>query len=450
MDSLTSRDRTDSLSSYSQASFARSRAESMSSVATQGSHTRIRGDSIASREDPDALRTIMKTPTSTRPKLAELQRSPKSNPNLKATSSAQSRPITRSQSDSVTPQHLRADPNLLKLRSITKTGTVVPPGDVTPTPESPETPTTKAVPQAGPLGAIAHSKNSSASSGAISPQAKVMASPAKRVEVISQTTHAEFDVHKVTVNQTLSSYTTPVISSLPMRNRTESSASATTASSQTTDSPSLDEMTHTASASTTSLASTAESSSASHGSSGSASSVPRPLRLPQKTMTRSFTQEFYMSSTSSTASITSTSTVNGGERYQRQRAVSGPRPYRPGVTSSAPSSPPATRTTTDIGLSQSPAASYTSPLASPTPTSATASPSAFSPLSSPGSPRQRPPQVLGAREPRPKPRTGTGMAYRTSSFGNIQDPRMRNMMLSSAVLDRATATTSGSAQPIRI
>lgn len=399
----------------------------------------------------------MKTPTKSN--TIQPQKFSSSSSIMKASDKSEStaKPIIRSRSESVTPQHLRADPNLLKLRTITKIATVVPPGDVTPTSASPLTPTTtKAIPKAGPLGIIAHSRTTSISAGTSPgvPKPKVVASPARRVEVTLPSAHAEFDVEKVLADQALPPYATPVLSSLPTRSRAESSASATTSSSYSTDPPSLGEMVHKASASTSSLASTTESSSASHGSSGSNSSVPRPLRLPQRAVTRAFTQDVYMTSSSSIASIASTSTSNG-ERYQRQRAVSGPRPYRPGVTSPAPSSPPATRTSTfpPIGVSQNSALSYTSPVTSPAPTSATSSPppsSTFSPLSSPGSPRPRPPPVVGAREPRPKPRTGTGMVYRTSSFGNIQDPRMRNMMLSSTVLDRATATTSGSVQPIRI
>lgn len=400
----------------------------------------MRADSAASREDPDRSRMITRTPTLPKPASSELQKSSKISPTSKISDVPSAKSIIRSRLDSVTPQHLRADPNSLKLRTVAKTATVIPRGHITPTSGSPATPTTaNSIPNAGPLGEIAHSRSTSVSTGAASglPKPKVMAGPAKRVEVVSQTVHAEFDVERIIVDQ-------GVMPSSPIRSRTESSASATTASSYTTDPPSIDEITRIASASTSSLASTAESASVSHGSSGSTSSVPRPLRLPQRTITRSFTHEVYMASSSSIASIASTSTTNVGERYQRQRAVSGPRPYRPNVTSPTPSSPPA-----NAGMVTG--VSYTSPTTSPTlvPSSPPHS-GTFSPLSSPGSPRPRPPHVVGAREPRPKPRTGTGMTYRTSSFGNIQDPRMKNMMLPSTILDRATATTSGSAQPIRI
>ncbi|CAL1715931.1 unnamed protein product [Somion occarium] len=480
LDSLMSRDRADSLSSYSQGSFTRSRASSLASVATQSSHMRERTDSSASMKkgDPDSLRIATKTPTSgitsspvattkpsmnSSPTIPSIQ-TPTSTTRSRANSSAKSlNKQTRTRADSnaaTTISHPQADPSLLKLRTIVKSAVVIPPGDKTPIPDSPSTPTTPLPrPRAESSASVtsrSRSGSASASSGLSKP--RVVASPARRVEVVSQQTKVEASSidHVLNAIKAGPLYTSPTISSMPLHSRAESSASTTTSSSYSTDPLKFGEGGSFTSASSSSLVSTAESSSNS-GSTLSSSSVPRPLQLPQTagltSISRTFSQDAF---TSSVSSLTSSSTSTGGsERYQRKRALSGPRPLRPAQAPQSSSSigPQTQRTSTypPIGVSQNSGVTYASPAptTSPFPSAPSASPTGTSP-SSPGSPRQRP-ALIGARMPRP--RTGTGMAYRTSSFGNLQDAasRMKSIALvSNSVVDRATASTSGTVQPIRI
>ncbi|TCD63000.1 hypothetical protein EIP91_006092 [Steccherinum ochraceum] len=267
---------------------------------------------------------------------------------------------------------------------------------------------------------------------------------------------------------TSSASTTPSVYS---RHRTESSTSSTGHSisipSAPAQRPSLESV---ASESTTSLISTSShtnSSQSSSTASGSSGSVPRPLRLLQSISARTQSQDQISLGSSSSLASQATSPQGYSPPYQRRRALSGPRP-RPEVRSPTPTQQSPSVAHSFSGDSPSlPSATFKYPqLTDPVSPLSSSSTAYFSPVSpgdsdtsptsgtssrptSPSSPRSRP-ALIGAR---PKPRTGTGMAYRTSSFGNLQAQasalRMRTLATGPTPVSMA-ATENGGGYPVRI
>ncbi|KAH8094473.1 hypothetical protein BXZ70DRAFT_359927 [Cristinia sonorae] len=258
---------------------------------------------------------------------------------------------------------------------------------------------------------------------------------------------------------------------------------ASTASPKVVASPPRPSLESLASTSTTSLVSESSNATSSVNSSSTASSgsVPRPLRLPQSVSARTQSQDHILASISSstTAPVMPERTIP----LQRPRALSGPRP-RPDARSPTPTQslshstsqpfaytapaptmqrtftypqPVASSSSSSIDAltpssASSSSTSYFSPMTSPlppTPSESDTPPSTSAGPSSPTSPRQRP-ALIGAR---PKPRTGTGMAYRTSSFGNLQAQasalKMRTLASGPSPVSMA-AEGSSNGYPVRI
>ncbi|KAI0071250.1 hypothetical protein K474DRAFT_1669190 [Panus rudis PR-1116 ss-1] len=219
-------------------------------------------------------------------------------------------------------------------------------------------------------------------------------------------------------------------SAIPRRDRAESTASTTTQSSSASHSkitavPEASPFDSSTSLNSISSNDSSPNASISTHSSGSNNAVPRPLRLPQTAgiyaAARSLSLESLHSHTSSTSGEAGPS--------QRKRTLSGPRPLRPRSPSHTPQTqsswesfdniPQVERTVTyplSTNEASSPSAQTVTYSPSHTPTASPGS-------SSPSSPRQRP-TLIGAR-PRPQPRTGTGMAYRTSSFSNLSESALK-------------------------
>ncbi|KAL4247945.1 hypothetical protein ABKN59_008929 [Abortiporus biennis] len=253
-----------------------------------------------------------------------------------------------------------------------------------------------------------------------------------------------------TTTRTRTESSASAASTISIRSRTESSASATQSSVPVNSigyTRSRTQSSASASASTTSLASTSSvtpSSALSHNSNSSGSSnstVPRPLRLPQtaglSSIARSFSQDVLPSSSSSTFSSPTSSTTGNQSPYQRKRTLSGPRPLQPTLRS--PSSLPqpgqeATIFTSERTLSPPPMNSpeqQTSPLRPITPTS----------------PNSRPRPLVQPLGARPRPRTGTGMVYRTSTVTSLNLDNMPGISSHVTKLRELSLAASVSSSP---
>ncbi|KAH9929445.1 uncharacterized protein B0H18DRAFT_211913 [Fomitopsis serialis] len=169
--------------------------------------------------------------------------------------------------------------------------------------------------------------------------------------------------------------------------------------------------------SSSSAYSSSGSSTQSAGSTTSTGVIPRPLRLPQ----------------SSALSRLSQPSSELGSMSSLQQTLGKGKP--PGVEPTRPRTISMSRSTGSISYSTgprprpllSPPQPYTPRSPTRTPTDSPRSPSPGTSLSSRSpSPRARP-LVAG---PRPKPRTGTGMMYRTSSYSSLQATAMRMRTMS--------------------